>query len=122
MTGDLPGKPLQLEEALASAGGGGGGIRERPEGWNSADKLTLVIESVGFNVTKVNSYYREQILLQEQVDHWRQTAQDSNANAVLTMAKQRDLEQRHQQVRGGLSKYHEIYKESKKPLRKQQNC
>ena len=35
-------------------------------------------------------------LFAEQVDRWRQTALDANANAVLTMAEQRDLEKRHQ--------------------------
>ena len=36
-------------------------------------------------------------LFAEQVDRWRQTALDANANAVLTMAEQQNLEKRHQQ-------------------------
>ena len=36
-------------------------------------------------------------LFAEQVDRWRQTALDGNANAVLTMVEQPDLEKRHQQ-------------------------
>jgi hypothetical protein len=36
-------------------------------------------------------------LFPEQVDCWRQTVQDANANAVLTIAEQRDLKKRHQQ-------------------------
>jgi uncharacterized small protein (DUF1192 family) len=31
------------------------------------------------------------------VDRWRQAAQDANANSMLTMADQKDLEKRHQQ-------------------------
>ena len=51
----------------------------------------------GFNATELSSYCRERGLFAEQVDRWRQTAQDANANAVLTMAEQRDLEKRQQQ-------------------------
>ena len=68
-----------------------------PEGWTAADKFTVVLESAGFNATELSAYCRERGLFPEQVDRWRQTAQDANANAVLTMAEQRDLEKRHQQ-------------------------
>ena len=68
-----------------------------PEGWTAADKFTVVLESDGFNATELSTYCRERGLFPEQVDRWRQTAQDANANAVLTMTEQRDLEKRHQQ-------------------------
>ena len=68
-----------------------------PEGWTAADKFTVVLESVGFNATELSAYCRERGLFPEQVDRWRQTAQDANANAVLTMTEQRDLEKRNQQ-------------------------
>ena len=68
-----------------------------PEGWTAADKFTVVLESAGFNATELSAYCRERGLFPEQVYRWRQTAQDANANAVLTMAEQRDLEKRHQQ-------------------------
>ena len=70
-----------------------------PEGWTAADKFTVVLESAGLNATELSAYCRERGLFPEQVDRWRQTAQDANANAnaVLTMAEQRDLEKRHQQ-------------------------
>ena len=54
-------------------------------------------DPAGFNATELSSYCRERGLFAEQVDRWRQTAQDANANAVLTMAEQRDLEKRQQQ-------------------------
>ena len=54
-------------------------------------------DPAGFNATELSSYCRERGLFLEQLDRWRQTAQDANANAVLTMAEQRDLEKRHQQ-------------------------
>ena len=68
-----------------------------PDSWSAADKFTVVLETAGFNATELSSYCRERGLFLEQVDRWRQTAQDANANAVLTMAEQRDLEKRHQQ-------------------------
>ena len=68
-----------------------------PEGWTAANKFTVVLDRAGFNATEPIAYCRERGLFSEQVDRWRQTAQDANANAVLTMAEQRDLEKRHQQ-------------------------
>ena len=68
-----------------------------PDRWSAADKFTVVLESAGLNATELSSYCRERGLFAEQVDRWRQMAQDANANAVLTMAEQRDLEKRHQQ-------------------------
>jgi transposase-like protein len=68
-----------------------------PDSWSAADKFTVVPETAGFNATELSRYCRERGLFTEQVDRWRQTAQDANANAVLTMAEQRDLEKRHQQ-------------------------
>jgi len=84
---------LQGEVVLAS--------EKDPEGWTAADKFMVVLESAEFNATELSAYCRERGLFPEQVDRWRQTAQDANANAIanalLTMAEQRDLEKRHQQ-------------------------
>ena len=63
-----------------------------PEGWGAADKFTVVLETVGLNATELSAYCRERGLFPEQVDRWRQTAQDANATSLLTMAEQRDLE------------------------------
>ena len=52
----------------------------------------MVLETAGFNATELSSYCRERGLFLEQVARWRQTAQDANANAVLTMAEQKELE------------------------------
>jgi len=68
-----------------------------PDSWSAADKFTVVPETAGFNATELSSYCRELGLFAEPADRWRQTAPDANANAVLTMAEQRDLEKRHQQ-------------------------
>lgn len=68
-----------------------------PETWSTADKFTVVLESSGLNATELGAFCRERGLYPEQVDRWRQAAQDANAISMLTMADQKDLEKRHQQ-------------------------
>ena len=68
-----------------------------PETWSTADKFTVVLESAGLNATELGAFCRERGLYPEQVDRWRQAAQDANANSMLTMTDQKDLEKRHQQ-------------------------
>ena len=68
-----------------------------PEGWGPADKFTVVLETAGMNATELGAYCRERGLFPEQVVRWRQAAQDANAQPLLTMAEQKDLEKRHQQ-------------------------
>jgi len=67
-----------------------------PEGWWPADKFTVDLETAGLNTTELSAYCRERGLYPEQVDRWRQAAQDANAQPLLTMAEQKDLEKRHQ--------------------------
>ena len=71
--------------------------QKAPEGWSAADKFTVVLETAGLNDTELGAYCRERGLYPEQVDRWRQAAQDANALPQLTMAEQKDLEKRHQQ-------------------------
>ena len=68
-----------------------------PETWSTADKFTVVLKCAGLNATELGAFCRERGLRPEQVDRWRQAAQDANANSMLTMADQKDLEKRHQQ-------------------------
>jgi transposase-like protein len=63
-----------------------------PEGWRPADKFTVVLETAGPNATELGAYCRERGPCPEQVDRWRQAAQDAYAQALLTMAEQKDLE------------------------------
>ena len=67
-----------------------------PEGWGPADKFMVVLETAGLNTTELSGYCRQRGLFPEQVDRWRQAAQDANAQPLLTMAEQKDLEKRHQ--------------------------
>ena len=62
----------------------------------ASDQFTVVLETVGLNATELAAYCRERVLFPEQVDRWRQAAQDANAQPLLTMAEQKDLEKRHQ--------------------------
>jgi len=62
------------------------------EGWSAADKFTVELESAGLNATELSAYCRERGLYPEQVERWRQAAQDANAKPVLTMAEQKELE------------------------------
>ena len=70
--------------------------QKNPDGWGPADKFTVVLESAGLNATELGGYCRERGLFPVQVDRWRQAAQDANAQPLLTMADQKDLEKRHQ--------------------------
>ena len=65
-----------------------------PEGWGPADKFTGVLETAGLNSTEPAAYCRERGLFPEQVDRWRQAAQDAGAQPLLTMADQKDLQKR----------------------------
>jgi transposase len=42
-----------------------------PEGWNAADKFTVVLETAGLNATELSAYCRERGLYPEQVEHWQ---------------------------------------------------
>ena len=63
-----------------------------PDGWSAADKFTVVLETAGLNPTELSAYCRERGLFPEQVDRWRQAAQDANEKPVLTLKEQRELE------------------------------
>ena len=52
----------------------------------------MVLETAGLNATELSAYCRQKGLDPEQVDRWRQAAQDANAKPVLTMAEQKELE------------------------------
>ena len=63
-----------------------------PEGWGATDKFTVVLESAGLNATELSAYCRERGLYTEQVERWRQAAQDANEKTVLTLKEQKELE------------------------------
>jgi len=56
-----------------------------PDGWSTADKFTVVLETAGLNATELSAYCRERGLYPEQVERWRQAALDANEKPVLTL-------------------------------------
>ncbi len=57
----------------------------------------MVLETAGLNATELGGYCRERGHFPEQVDRWRQAAQDANAQPLLAMADQKDLQRRHKE-------------------------
>jgi transposase-like protein len=68
-----------------------------PEGWGPADKFTVVLETAGLHATELGGNCRERGLSTKQVDRWREAAQDANAQPLLTMVDQKNLQKRHQE-------------------------
>ena len=65
-----------------------------PEGWSAADKFTVVLETAGLNATELSAYCRERGLYPQQVERWRQAAQDANEKPVLTLKEQKELQRK----------------------------
>lgn len=70
---------------------------KEPEGWSAADKFTVVLETAGLNATELSAYCRERGLYTEQVERWRQAAQDANEKPVLTLKEQKELKKHRTQ-------------------------
>jgi transposase-like protein len=87
-----------------------------PEGWGSSDKFTVVLETAGLNSTELAAYCRERGLFPEQVDRWRQAAQDANAQPLLTMADQKDLQNRHQEDQREIKRLQQELRRKEKAL------
>jgi len=87
-----------------------------PEGWGPADKFTVVLETAGLNATEFGGYCRERGLFPEQVDRWRQAAQDANAQPLLTMADQKDLQKRHQEDQREIKRLQQELRRKEKAL------
>jgi hypothetical protein len=54
------------------------------------------METAGLNATELSAYCRERGLFPEQVERWRQAAQDANEKPVLTLKEQKELDARCQ--------------------------
>ena len=86
------------------------------EGWSAADKFTVVLETAGLNATELGGYCRERGLYPEQVDRWRKAAQDANAQPLLTMADQKDLQKRHQEAQREIKRLQQELRRKDKAL------
>jgi hypothetical protein len=65
-----------------------------PEDWGTADKFTVVLQTAGLNTIDLGEYWRERGLFPEQVDRSHQSAQDANAQPLLTTSDQKGLQKR----------------------------
>ena len=75
---------LQEEVVLAS--------EKEPDGWSATEKFMVMLETAGLNATELSSHCRDRGLYPEQVERWRQAAQDVNDKQVLSLREQRELE------------------------------
>ena len=82
-------------------------FQKDPEGWGAADKFTVVVETIGLNATELGGYCRERGLYRVLVERWPLAAPtwpvasvpealDANAQPLLPMADQKDLQKRQQ--------------------------
>ena len=62
-----------------------------PDAWSAADKFTVMLETDGWNATELSAYCRERGLYPEQVERWRQAAEDANDKPVLTLKEHKEL-------------------------------
>ena len=120
--GHSRGHPLQLEEGLAVQGEVVPASQKDPEGWGAADKFTVVLETAGLNATELSAYCRERGLFPEQVDRWRQAAQDANEKPVLTMAEQKELRSGTRRTSGRSSGCNRSCAARRRPWRRRQHC
>ena len=86
------------------------------ESWSAADKFTVVLETAGLNATELGGYCRERGLYPEQVDRWRKAAQDANAQPLLTMSDQKDLQKRHQEAQREIKRLQQELRRKDKAL------
>jgi len=52
----------------------------------------VVLECAGLNATELSAYCRERGLFPEEVERWRQAAQDASEKTVLTLKEKKELE------------------------------
>jgi transposase-like protein len=86
------------------------------ESWSAADKFTVVLETAGLNAIELGGYCRERGMYPEQVDRWRKAAQDANAQPLLTMSDQKDLQKRHQEAQREIKRLQQELRRKDKAL------
>ena len=84
-----------------------------PEGWSAVDKFTVVLESTGLNASELGAFCRERGLYPVQMDRWRQAG---NAQPLLTMSDQKDLQKRHQEDQKEIKRVQQELRRKEKAL------
>jgi len=69
-----------------------------PEQWSAADKLAAVIQAAGLSGTELGTFCRERGLYPKQVARWRQAAEDANGPSAPSMADQRELQRKNEEL------------------------
>ena len=69
-----------------------------PEQWGAADKLAAVIQAAGLIGPDLGAFCRERGLYPKQLARWRQAAEDANGPSAPSMADQRDLQRKNQEL------------------------
>lgn len=69
-----------------------------PEQWSAADKLAAVIQAAGLSGSELGTFCRERGLYPKQVARWRQAAEDANGPSAPSMADQRELQRKNQEL------------------------
>jgi transposase-like protein len=86
------------------------------ESWSAADKFTVGLETVGLNATELGGDCRGRDLYPGQVDRWRKAAPDANAQPLLTMSDQKDLQKRHQEAQRDIKRLQQELRRKDKAL------
>ena len=69
-----------------------------PEQWSAADKLAAVIQSAALSGPELGAFCRERGLYPKQLARWRQAAEDANGPSAPSMADQRELQRKNQEL------------------------
>jgi transposase len=95
---------------------------KEPEGWSAAYKFTVVLETARLNATELSAYCRERGLYPEQVERWRQAAQDAKEKPVLTLKEQKELERLRAQDQREIKALKRNCCARRRPRRRWQRC
>ena len=68
------------------------------EAWDSSDKLAAVIQAAGLNGADLGAYCRERGLYPQQLARWRQAAEYANGLDAPSMADQKELQRKNQEL------------------------
>ena len=77
-------KQARLEGLAVPADG------KNPEQWCSADKFAVVVETASMNEAQLGEYCREKGLYAEQIERWRETCVQANAEGEIQTTAQRE--------------------------------
>lgn len=93
-----------------------------PDGWNAADKFTVMFGTAGLNAIEFSACWREMALFPVQMERWHQDAQDSNEKPLLTLKEQKELEKLRAQDQLVIRPSRRSYSPRRRPWRIWRSC